>query len=217
MNTKTKKLVTIGMLSALAFVVLLCTRIKVNILTFDAKDSMIAIGGLLFGPLASVAISLIVSLVEMITISETGIIGLIMNVLASCAFACTAAFIYKKKRTLAGAFLGLFCGVLLSTSVMLLWNYLLIPLYSPGISRPAVAGMIFPFLLPFNLTKDGINAAVTMLLYKPLSFALRKASLLPPRSQKSSSNRGQTVGVMLVSLVVLATFVLWLLALKGII
>lgn len=218
MNTKTKKIVTIGMLSALAFVVLLCTRVKVNdFLTFDAKDAIIAIGGLLFGPLASAGISLVVSFVEMITISETGIIGLTMNVLASCAFACTAAFIYKKKRTLAGAFLGLFGGMLLSTCVMLLWNYLLIPLYTPGISRPAVAGMILPLLLPFNLIKDGINTAVTMLLYKPLSFALRKASLLPPRSSQSGSNRSQTIGVTLVALLILATFILWLLALKGII
>lgn len=218
MNTKTKKLVTIGMLSALAFVVLLCTRIKVNILTFDAKDTIIAIGGLLFGPLVSAGISLVVSLVEMLTVSETGIIGLIMNVLASSAFACTAAFIYKKKHTLSGALLGLISGMLVSTLIMLLWDYFLIPLYTPGLGRKAVAGMILPLLLPFNLIKDGINAAVTMLLYKPISFALRRASLLPPRTGKpNASNLSQTIGVTLVSLVVLATFILGLLVLKGMI
>ena len=214
MNSTSKKIVTIAMLSALAFVVLLCTRIHVSFLTFDAKDAIIAISGLLFGPLVSAGISLGVSLVEMVTISGTGIIGLIMNVLASCSFACTAAFIYKKKHTLAGAFLGLLSGVLLSTLVMLLWNYLITPLYL-GASREAVVGMLVPLLLPFNLIKNGINATITMLLYKPLSFALRKASLLPPRQQSSNPNRGQTIGVTLVSLVLLATFILLFLVLNG--
>lgn len=216
MNTKTKKIVTIGMLSALAFVVLLCTRVQIEFLTYDAKDAVITVSGLLFGPLVSAGISLGVSLVEMVTISSTGIIGLVMNVLASSAFACTAAFIYKKKHTLAGAFLGLLSGIVLSTLVMLLWNYLITPLYL-GASRETVVGLIVPLLLPFNLIKNGINAAVTMLLYKPLSFALRKASLLPPRKEAVKSNRGQTIGVTLVSLVLLATFVLLFLVLKGII
>ena len=214
MNTTTKKIVTIGMLSALAFVVLLCTRIPVSFLTFDAKDAIIAISGLLFGPLTSAGISLGVSLVEMVTISSTGVIGLIMNVLASCSFACMAAFIYKKKRTLAGAFLGLLSGILLSTLVMLLWNYLITPL-DLNASREAVVEMLVPLLLPFNLIKNGINAAITMLLYKPLSFALRKASLLPPRQQSDTVNRGQSIGVTLVSLMFLATFILLFLVLNG--
>lgn len=214
MNSTTKKIVTIAMLSALAFVVFLCTRIPVEFLTFDAKDAIIAISGLLFGPLASAGISVGVSLVEMVTLSGTGFIGLIMNVLASCSFACTAAFIYKKKHTLSGAFLGLLSGILLSTMVMLLWNYLITPLYL-GASREAVVGMLVPLLLPFNLIKNGINATITMLLYKPLSFALRKASLLPPRQQSGGSERSQTIGVTLVSLVLLATFILLFLVLNG--
>lgn len=214
MNTKTKKMVTIGMLSALAFVVLLCTRIPVSFLTYEAKDAIIAISGLLFGPLTAAGISLGVSLVEMVTISSTGIIGLIMNVLASCSFACTTALIYKKKHTLSGAFIGILCGALLSTLVMLLWNYLITPLYL-GASREAVVAMLVPLLLPFNLIKNGLNAAVTLLLYKPLGFALRKASLLPPRDTEVKSNKSQTIGVTLVSLVLLATFVLLLLVLTG--
>ncbi len=208
---KVKKIVTIGMLSALAFVVMLCTRIQVDILTYEAKDAIIAIGGLLFGPLASAGIAIGVSFVEMLTVSSTGIIGFLMNVLASCAFTCTAALIYKKKRTLSGAFLGLLCGCLASTAIMLLWNYLITPLYL-GASREFVVGMLIPFLLPFNLIKNGLNTAVTLLLYRPISLGLRKASLLPPRT---SGSRSQTIGVTLISLFLLATFILLLLVLTG--
>lgn len=211
-STTVKKITTIGMLSALAFIVLLCTRIPVGtFLTYEAKDAIIAISGLLFGPFVSVGIAVGVCFVEMITISSTGIIGFIMNALGSSAFACTAAFIYKKKRTLGGAFLGLLCGCLLNVLVMLLWNYLITPLYL-GVSREAVVAMLIPLLLPFNLVKCGLNAALTLLLYRPLSLGLRKASVLPPRT---SGSRNQTIGVTLVSLVLLATFILLLLVLMG--
>lgn len=209
-----KKITTIGMLSALAFVVLLCCKIIPPIggfLSFEVKDSIIAISGLLFGPFVSFGIVIGVCFVEMVTISGTGIIGFVMNALASSAFACTAAFIYKKKRTLGGAFLGLLCGCLFSTLVMLLWNYLLTPLYL-DVTREAVIGMLVPLLLPFNLIKCGLNAALTLLLYRPVSLGLRKTSLLPPRT---SGSRNQTIGVTLVALVLVATFILLLLVLMG--
>ena len=85
---------TIGMLCAIAFVAKLVSNVFPNVagfLSFDLKDVVIVIGGFMMGPLTAAVISVIVSLIEMLTISSTGIIGLLMNVLASCAFACVAA------------------------------------------------------------------------------------------------------------------------------
>lgn len=210
-NQRTQKIVTLGMLCAFSFVVLLVTRIPIEFLTYDAKDAVIAIGGFLFGPLSAALISIVVSLLEMISISSTGIIGLIMNILSTGAFACTAAFIYKKKHTLGGAILGLMAGVFLSTGIMLIWNYLLTPLYM-GAPRETVIALMVPFLLPFNLIKGGLNAAVTLLLYKPMAMALQKAGLLP-RTHSHSKHR--TLGVSLVALVLMATFILLILVMKG--
>ena len=74
MNKKTnldvKKMASIAMLSALAFLARLVFKIPVSFLTFDIKDTVIALGGLVFGPVSGVVIALVVSLVEMI-ISET--------------------------------------------------------------------------------------------------------------------------------------------------
>ena len=123
MDQKTKRLTMIGMLSAIAFAVMVVGRVPIVLfLKYDPKDVVIVIGGFIFGPLSAFFISLIVSLIEMVTVSEDGIIGFIMNVLATCAFACTASVIYKKDHTLKGAIIGLICGVLLMTGVMLLWN-----------------------------------------------------------------------------------------------
>ena len=178
MNSKTKKLTTAGMLCALAYGATLIGRIPIVLfLKYDPKDSIIAIGGLLLGPLISFAVALIVSLAEMFTISETGILGFLMNVISSCSFACTAALIYKKKTRRSGAMIGLFCGWGSMVLIMLLWNYLITPVYM-GYPREAVAELLIPVFLPFNLMKGGLNAAFAMILYKPVVTAFRYAHLL---------------------------------------
>ena len=42
-----------------------------------------------------------------------------------------------------------------------------------GLTREAVAAMLLPVFLPYNLLKCAMNAALTMLIYKPLVNALR--------------------------------------------
>ncbi len=162
----TKKLVTAGMLCALAYAAAAVGRVPlVLFLKYDPKDVVIAVGGLLFGPLTSAAVALTVSLAEMFTISENGILGFFMNVVSSCSFACPAALVYRKWRTFAGAAAGLLCGWGCMVAVMLFWNYLVAPVYM-GCSREEVAKLLLPVFLPFNLIKGGMNAAITLLLYR---------------------------------------------------
>ena len=128
MNEKTKRMCTMGMLCAVAYLMVVIVRIPIiYFLKYEPKDVVITIGGLIYGPAASVLISIIVSLIEMFTISETGIWGLIMNILSTCAFSCTAAWIYKRKKTMSGAIMGLVVGCVVMVAVMLLWNYLITP------------------------------------------------------------------------------------------
>ena len=167
------------MLCAAAYIAVVVFRVPVVLfLKYEPKDIIIVIGGFIFGPLTSFLISVIVSLIEMFTISDTGIIGCIMNILSSISFACTASFIYKKKRTFWGAVIGLISGTLLLTAVMLLWNYLITPLYMT-LPREEVAKLLIPAFLPFNLLKGGLNTVFTLIIYKPLVKALRGAKLIP--------------------------------------
>lgn len=158
-------------------------------LSYEPKDVVIAIGGFLYGPLAALGISLVVSFIEMLTISSTGWIGFVMNFLSSAAFAGTAALLYRKKRTQGSAIAGLFGGALLMTVLMLLWNYLITPLYMHT-ARADVAAMLVPVFLPFNLLKGCLNATITVLLYKPVVQGLRHAHLLPP-SKTPGPHAGQ--------------------------
>ena len=179
MNTKTvnyKKIASVAMLSAFAFLARLVFKIPVSFLTFDIKDSVIALGGLVFGPVSGVTISLLVSLIEMI-ISETGPIGFVMNFISSAVFAGTASLIYKFKRTFNGAIVGLFSAVGATTAIMLLMNLFLTPIYQ-GVPRSVVIQMLPTLFLPFNFAKTLLNAAIVMLIYKPVVMSLRNARII---------------------------------------
>ena len=207
-----KRMVTLAMLTAMAYALVCLIRIPVVVfLKYEPKDVIITIGGLLYGPMAALIISAVTALLEMISVSETGIIGAMMNLLSSACFTCTAALVYKKHRTLLGAVIGLVAGSVLMVVAMLLWNWLVTPLYM-GVSREVVTTMLLPTFLPFNLLKAGLNSALVLCVYKPLVGALRKADLIG-RGQSGESK----VGVYIFAAVLLITCILFLLVLRGII
>ena len=213
----TRRLVTLAMLAAIAFAAVAFIRIPaVQFLKYEPKDVVLAITGLLFGPADALLVTVVVSLVEMVTISDTGLIGLLMNVISSASFVLVASALYRKNRTLKGAVIGLIAGVLIMTAVMVLWNYLITPIYQ-GVPRSVVAGMLVPVFLPFNLIKGSLNAGLTMLLYKPVVQTLRKAHLVPESEKKTAGGRSGRVSVYvaLVSVFVIATSILLMLAVGG--
>lgn len=169
------RMVMIALFCALAFAVMPLFRINVVFLTFDIKDAIITVGGLLFGPLAAVIISAVTALLEFLTIGDTGVYGLLMDFVSSASFAVVAALIYRFRRDLWGAVIGLLAAVFSMTAIMLCMNLLIVPLYTPGVTVATVAGMLPTLILPFNLTKAVLNAALVMILYKPVSIALRYA------------------------------------------
>ena len=213
MKFSVRKMVLLAMLAAAAYVTVFLVRIPVVLfLKYEPKDVLITIGGFLLGPMAAFTVSAVVSLLEMVSISETGIIGCVMNLLSTCSFACTAALIYKKRHTLTGAVVGLGIGSIAMVCAMLLWNWLITPLYM-GVDRQTVQAMLVPAFLPFNLLKAGLNTALVLGLYKPLTGALRKTGLVESRGGIPRSSR---TGVYILSGVLLLTCILLLLVLRGI-
>ena len=174
-NQKIRRMVMIALFCALAFAVMPLFRINVGFLTFDVKDTIITIGGLLFGPWAAVIISAVTALLEFITIGDTGFYGLLMDFVSSASFAVVAGLVYRFRRDFLGAVISLLSAVFSMTAIMLCMNLLIVPLYTPGVTVATVAGMLPTLILPFNLTKAVLNAALVLILYKPVSVALRYA------------------------------------------
>ena len=214
-TAKTKQLVILSMFCAIAYVVMAVGRIPIVLfLKYDPKDIIITIAGFLFGAPSALAVSAVVSLIEMLTLSDTGIIGLFMNILSTASFACTAAVIYKRRHNLRGAVTGLIVGTIAMVCVMLLWNYLITPLYM-GVSRADVAALILPAFLPFNLLKGVLNAAITMLIYKPVVGTLTRMRLVEPHQGSAGMDRTDKITYVSICLFVLLTAVICFLVLAG--
>ena len=217
-KNKTHRLTLMAMFAALAYIVMLVGRFpisSVDFLKYDPKDVILVICGFILGPMPALLVTFVVSAIEMLTVSSTGIIGLIMNVLSSAGFACTAAFVYKKRHSLRGAAVGLVLGALVMTALMLLWNYFITPYYM-GMPREAVAAMLVPVFLPFNLIKSALNAAIAMLIYKPVSRALRQIGLTEPVGGQAPGKKS-VMGAMLIAALVLVSCIFIVLIMRGII
>lgn len=204
-------MVATALFAALAFLTVFVFRIYSigGFLTFEAKDAVLTICGMFFGPLSGIAAALIVTLIEMVTISSTGPWGFLMNFLASGTFVFVASFIYNRKRTFKNAILGLIAASLSMTAIMLVANILITPLYM-HVTVEAVIKLLPGTILPFNLLKTMTNSGVVLLLYKPLSSALKAAHILPgshPTETKTAPvnpRRSLFVTIIAVALIVVS-------------
>ena len=205
-NNSTRKLVLAAMYAALAYIVMVVVHIQIvaaaPFLTYDPKDVILAVCGFTLGPVPALLTAVVVSLLELITVSTTGPIGFVMNLLSSVSFALPAAALYARRRTLRAAAAGLAIGVAAEVVMMLLWNYFITPLYM-GTPREVVAAMLLPVFLPFNLIKGALNASITMLIYKPISRALRRTGMLEERPGAAPVPGGHGLRASLIAALVL--------------
>ena len=218
-NTQRIKFITANaMFAALAFVSVLILKIPGigGFLSMDFKDVIITIAAMFFGPVSALVLSVLVSVLEYLTVSGTGEYGLIMNILGSVAFSFVASLIYKYKKTLFGAILGLISGCVSMVAIMMIANLLVTPLYM-GATTADVAAMIPTLLLPFNAVKGTLNAALTLLLYKPMSTILKRFGFVrsfkePEKTEHSDKTvdaiNKRSIAVFVVSLLII-TFSLY--------
>ena len=230
-SQKIKKITIIGIFIALAYVVSAVLPIKVSFLTLDFKDVISTICGLFFGPLAGVVCATIVPFVEMITTSSTGFYGLVMNLISSITFVGIASIIYKYKKTIWGAVLGLITASVATMGVMTLANILITPYYLEiamgmplSAAKDTVKNLLPTTIIPFNIVKSILNAGLSMLIYKPLSKILKsmgisksfKSDMPSDKAQSTSYNKTRSLVVTLVSAaIVIAALVVVFVVLGG--
>lgn len=211
----TKKMTILALFSALAVVLCLLFRVplvpSVPFLTYDPKDVVIGIAGFLYGPVSAFIVSAISSLLELM-FHGGNILDWLMDVLSSCSFICTAAYIYKKLHSKNGAFIGLCAGTAAAVVVMVIWNYFVTPFYY-GMPQEVVNGLL-PAIALFNFLKAAINSVIILLVYKPVSNALHKSGLVDKRESSVPSNKKTmaVVGTVILATVILATVIVAILA-----
>lgn len=203
----TKKIVGMAMFAALAYAVTFVFRIPVMFLTFDAKDTVITIASLIYGPIAGVIISLIVALIEFISISSTGVYGLIMNFASSAVFSSVAALIYKYRKNASGAIIALYSASVALVAVMLCLNLLVTPYFMKQ-PTAAVIALLPKLIIPFNTAKALLNTALVMILYKPVTVAMRRAKLLKGEG-KISINRSFAVVYITAAITLISAIIIF--------
>ncbi len=198
-----EKVIGISIFSALAVIVAFVLNIippVAGFLSLDAKDAVIAIASFIYGPISGVLIAFIAAFIEFLTFSTTAWYGLIMNFASSAVFTLTASLIYKKFRTINGAIISLLCGVAATTGAMLLLNNFITPIYLQefvGMPKEAAVNTVIDLLpkvlLPFNFAKSLLNAAVCIMLYKPVLAALSKAGMIKTKTAALSFNKNTKI------------------------
>ena len=143
-------------------------------LEYDPADVPILIGTFAFGPVAGFLLTVVVSIIQGMTVSAAsgGPIGIIMHIFATGSCVLIAGNIYRRNKTRKTAAIALIVGALVMTGAMVLMNLVLTPIFL-GTSMEEVIPMLLPAIIPFNLIKAGLNCAITFVLYKSISHLLK--------------------------------------------
>lgn len=173
----TVRLAKMGMLVAVSVILVYLIHLPifpaVAFLEYDPADIPILLGTFAFGPVAGVLLTVVTSVIQGLTVSAaSGVYGILMHIIATSALVITAGLIYTRNKTRKTAVIGLACGVVAMTVVMIGANLVITPIFM-GVPR-SVVWQLMPFIAGFNAIKAGINSLVTFMVYKRISGFLHK-------------------------------------------
>lgn len=193
-KTNVRRMAQMGMLAAIS-VVLMLFEIPLPFAPafyeIDFSEVPVMVGCFTMGPAAGAGIELLKILLNLaINGTDTAGVGEFANFLIGCSLVVPAAVIYKKKRTKAGAIMGMIVGTLFMTVVGCFLNaFVLLPAYAKAFGMPmdALIGMgsavnshitslatfaVFA-VAPFNLLKGFLVSVIVLLIYKKISPILK--------------------------------------------
>lgn len=191
---KTRMITQIGMLGAIA-VVLMLFEIPLpfapSFYEIDFSEVPVLIGCFSMGPLAGMFIELVKIVLNLvINGTATAGVGEMANFLIGCSFCVTAGLIYKKSKTKKGALIGMAAGTVFMAVLGCFLNaFVLLPVYAAAFHMPIEALVemgtavnanitnLFTFVVfavaPFNLLKGVLVSIIVLCIYKKISPILK--------------------------------------------
>lgn len=185
-----RKITGIGMLSAIAFVLMFVdfsVPFMPSFIKMDLSELPALIGSFAYGPIAGVLICLIKNLLHLMKSSTNGV-GELSNFLLGASFVLVAGLVYKWKKNRKSALIGSVAGALIMGIFSVFSNYFLVyPIYYNFMDKELILAayqMIFPgvnnileclivFNMPFTFIKGIFSVVITFLIYKRLSPILK--------------------------------------------
>ena len=191
-----KALVQIGMLSAIA-IILMMFEIPLpfapSFYKIDFSEVPVLVGCFAMGPVAGALIELVKILVHLVTKGTmTAGVGDVANFLFGCSYVVPAGLIYRyqHKKTRTHAVAGMAAGVILTTVLACFVNaFVLLPAYGKAFGMPVQAFIemgaavhsgvtnlltfAIMILVPFNLFKYTLTSVIVFFIYKRIRVILR--------------------------------------------
>jgi len=171
----TKQLVTMALMCAIAILLSFVEFPIMPAASFLKLDIALvpsAVVGFAFGAGPGVLVG-IVSAVAHGAITGNWV-GCLMNIIVACAFVIPASAIYKRNRTFKGAIIGLVVSTVCLVVAAIVANLVVDPIFY-GMPFDAVAALIVPAILPFNIIKGVVVSILTALVYKSISNLITPA------------------------------------------
>lgn len=177
---QTRRMIIVGMLSAIAFVLMFLKfplPFLPPYLTIDFSDIPALIATFLFGPVAGILVELIKNLLNFF-FNMSDPVGPVANFLAGCSFLLMSYVIYKNSRSQRALILGLVVATIVMTMVLSVMNYfVLLPLYGLIMNLTDIVHnlkvIITAGIIPFNLIKGLLISIIFLLLYPRISKVLK--------------------------------------------
>lgn len=187
LSGRTRKITMIGMLSALAYIIMMfdfaIPALIPDFIKMDFSELPALIGAFAMGPLEGVLICLVKNLIHL-TRSTTGGVGELSNFILGAVFVFTAGMIYRCKKSRKTAVIGSLAGALAMALVSIPSNYFLTyPVYAKFMPIDAILaayqeiypkvngllGCLIVFNAPFTFVKGLCSVLITLLIYKKIS------------------------------------------------
>lgn len=191
----TKDITTIGMLGAIATILMLFEiplPFAPPFYEIDFSEVPVLIGTFAMGPVAGVLIEAVKVLLNLfVNGTATAGVGEVANFCIGCAFCLPAGLVYQRMKTKKGAIVSLCIGTFAMTFLGCFINaYVMLPTYAKAFHMPidALVAMgtevngnitnLFTFVMfavvPFNLLKGILSSIVVLLIYKKISPIIKR-------------------------------------------
>ncbi len=177
-----RQLVSIGMLAAVAYVLMVTIQFPVlpqaSFLKYDPSDAVALLGGAMYGPGAGLSIVLIKDILFFLSRAENPF-GPVADFVAAGTFVTVAAWVYRRR---SGPFVrGLLeaagLGAAARVAIMIPTNFIIL-LLEFGMPPSRVAGMLLPAIIPFNALKALMNAALALVIAQAVEQSTAVRNLL---------------------------------------
>ena len=184
----TKNVAGMAVFSALSFVTYLLeipifAGTPASFLELDLSNVFVMLAGFMYGPLPAFLITLVKEAIH-ISVGSTGGVGELANIIITTAFVLLPSIAYKYKKGIKWVVLTLAIACLIQSGISLLVNkFINFPFFMgsvpfvPNQTSEKMFSMLWGYVLAFNIIKSVVISAVTVLLYKRVSYLFKKINL----------------------------------------